>query len=112
MSQAASAREQTVDGTVVTMFLGFGDQILQNLGNRTDGGQTLFQLAAADPTVLKKWSASRGSGPLCQEKRAFAKIAQGLIKGGFVLVTISGRRRSAQRPSPWLSHFWHSRQQN
>ena len=85
MADVRRVRGAPTDGIALEVFLGHAPAILDTLGRRTDGGFTLVQLAAADPTVLKRWAASTGRAPLSQEKRAFAKAALGLVEGGYLL---------------------------
>jgi len=85
MQPAVHPRDQVCDATTVTVFFGCQEQIFKGLGARTDGNRTLFELAAENPEMLKKWAASRASGQAAMERRAFAKMALGIIEGGFCL---------------------------
>ena len=79
--------------------LGRAAEIIETLGQSRHGESTsLFQLAEADPQVLKKWLRSTSRDPLMIERRAFAKVCLSLVEAGQVLGIDRGTL--GPRPAP------------
>ncbi len=85
MALARVPADAEVQHTTLTLCLGHASDILKGLGNKVYDGATLFQHAAADPTILKRWSGSKGTTPIAAEKKAFGRLALALIDGGMAL---------------------------
>ena len=70
------------DATTISLCLGSAGRILEALGGKTHEGGTLNQLAATDPTVLKRWATSTSKAPAGVEKRLFAKMVLSCVDAG------------------------------
>ncbi len=77
----AAARPDT-DSTVISLSFGSASGVIEQLGNKAHEGSTLNQLAAAGPSCLKRWAASKATALLSIEKRHFAKLVMACMKAG------------------------------
>jgi hypothetical protein len=86
MAAGGGAAAAELHVPVLLTCVGRAADIVDTLGRRTHGGsQTLFELAEADPQVLKKWVRSTSRDPLLTERRIFARLCLALVDGGYAL---------------------------
>ena len=66
-------------------FYAHSAAIVETLGRRTLNGKPYIDTIVENPSLLKKWAASRGTTPAAQEQKCFAKVMIALVEAGFVL---------------------------
>ena len=75
---AASARGDPQAEEILMVTSDAGD-LVHRLGQLKRNGSTLLDLAAADPTLVRRWERSTGRTPEAHEQRTFAKLALNLL---------------------------------
>ena len=71
------------NSTALLLFAAESFQIFSALGRVSEHGQSLLELASADPSLLKRLASSRGGGPLSQQERASGKLSLALLEAGY-----------------------------